>query len=159
MAEDNQKVVEYIQNLSGLLRYMLNSRERELVFLSEELEITKSYTALQITRFGKSLNIKNDIPDYYNNFLIPPLTLQMLVENCIKHNIISIDKPLNIYIAADKEYISVSNNLQTKNDAPSTGQGLKNIAGRYHYFTTKEIEVLKNEMSFVVRVPLLRADT
>jgi sensor histidine kinase YesM len=155
MVEDNKPVVDYIQNLSLLLRYMMKSGENELVLLSEELEILRSYISLQMTRFNGSLRIKVDIPDSLNNHTVPPLVLQMLVENCMKHNIISRDKPLRVEIVADEESITVTNNLQKKTGVTSTEQGLNNIIGRYGFFTSVKIEVTENDEIFQVKIPLL----
>ena len=158
MVGDNKQVVEYIQDLSGLLRYMMNSGEKELVPLQDELEITNSYISVQMTRFSGSLEIHVNVPENLHKQFIPPLTLQTLVENCIKHNVISREKPLRIDIRADNESLSVINNLQKKLVADSTGQGLNNIRGRYSFFTTKEIKVEEREGYFKVTVPWLNAE-
>jgi sensor histidine kinase YesM len=156
MVEDNKPVVDYIQNLSVLLRYMMKSGENELVLLSEELEILRSYISLHLTRFNGSLKIKVDIPESLNNRTVPPLVLQMLVENCLKHNIISREKPLRVEITADNEAITVQNNVQRKTGVTSTGQGLNNIIGRYAFFTPAKIEVTENDEIFRVKIPLLQ---
>jgi hypothetical protein len=158
MVEDNKPVVEYIQNLSVLLRYMMKSGENELVLLSEEIEILMSYISLHLTRFNGSLEIKVDIPDTLKKHVVPPLVLQMLVENCMKHNVISRDKPLKVEITADNEFITVTNNLQRKTGVTSTGQGLDNISGRYGFFTSVKVEVIENDEIFKVKVPLLSAE-
>jgi sensor histidine kinase YesM len=158
MVEDNKPVVDYIQNLSDLLRYMMTSSEKELVLLSEEIEILKSYISLHLTRFNGSLEIKVEIPATLYTHLVPPLVLQMLVENCMKHNIVSREKPLRVRITADNESITVVNNLQKKNGVISTGQGLDNIRGRYGFFTTNKVEVTENKEQFIVKIPLLRSE-
>jgi len=158
MVGDNKPVVEYIQNLSDLLRYMMTSGEKELVLLSEELEILRSYITIHMTRFRGSLEIEVDIPENLLNRAIPPLILQMLVENCLKHNIVSKEKPLRIEITAANESITVSNNLQRKSGVVSTGQGLENIRGRYSFFSTRRVEVFENDKMFIVIVPLLQAE-
>jgi sensor histidine kinase YesM len=158
MVEDNKTAVEYIQNLSGLLRYMLKSGDRELVSLAEELEITKSYIKLQKARFGDSLDVNITIAPGTDSLLLPPLALQLLVENCIKHNILSAGKPLVIGINASDESVSVTNNLQLKSQVQSTGQGLKNITGRYSCFTPREVEIRQTSETFSVSLPLLRPE-
>ncbi len=90
---DNKPVVDYIENLSSLLRYMMKSGEKELVLLSEELEILRCYISLHLARFDGSLEIEVDIPDSLYKYAVPPLVLQMLVENCMKHNVMSRRKP------------------------------------------------------------------
>jgi two-component system LytT family sensor kinase len=156
MVEDNKPVVDYIQNLSELLRYMLKNGEKELVLLRDEIVIMNSYIRLQQMRFPGILNIKVDVPESFYHYVVPPLVLQMLVENCLKHNIISKEKPLKVEIIAEKETLSVSNNLQKKTGVNSTGQGLKNIIGRYRFFTSKEVEIIETKDIFIVNVPLLQ---
>ncbi len=158
MAEGNKPVVEYVQNLSELLRYMLKSGEKELVLLRDELSIMNSYIRLQQLRFPSTLNIKVDVPENYYHYALPPLVLQMLVENAIKHNIISKEKPLKIEITASGDSISVINNLQKKSGVDSTGQGLVNITGRYRFFTTRKVEINETNESFSVIIPLLQVE-
>jgi LytS/YehU family sensor histidine kinase len=135
---------------------MMKSSENELVHLGEELEILSSYISLHMTRFNGSLKIKVDIPESLNNRAVPPLVLQMLVENCMKHNIVSREKQLRIEITADNDSITVQNNLQRKASVSSTGQGLKNISARYAFFTSTKIEVTEDNNTFKVKIPLLQ---
>lgn len=158
MVHENKPVVDYIQNLSSLLRYMLKSGESELVLLSEELEITMNYINLQLMRFNGSLEIKVTIPDGVLNHAVPPLVLQMLIENSLKHNIISKEKPLRVEVFADDDYITVINKLQRKQGVTSTGQGIENIKGRYGFFTTRKVEVSETDEIFKVKIPLLKAE-
>lgn len=158
MAGDNKEVVDYIRNLSDLLRYMLKSGEKELVLLRDEISILNNYLNLQRLRFPGTLNITLDVPESYYHFAIPPLVLQMLTENCIKHNIISREKPLSIEIRAGKDSITVSNKLQRKTTDLSTGQGLKNIKGRYRFFTSRKVDIEETADIFRVTVPLLHVE-
>jgi two-component system LytT family sensor kinase len=93
LVEDNQKAVEYIGNLSEFFRYMLSSRDKELVLVREEVKLLERYISLQQSRFTTSLTIDVEVPEKFYHFAIPPLVLQMLVENSIKHNIISRENP------------------------------------------------------------------
>jgi hypothetical protein len=158
MVEDNKPVVDYIQNLSELLRYMLKNGEKELVLLRDELTILNRYIYLQKMRFPGTLEIKVDVAEKYYHFAVPPLVLQMLLENCLKHNIISKDKPLKVEIRADKESIFVINNLQKKEGVNSTGQGLNNITGRYRFFTSRKVEIIETDDIFKVNIPLLQVE-
>lgn len=158
MVEDNKPVVDYIGNLSDLLRYMLKSGEKELVLLRDEISIMNSYISLQKIRFPDTLNIKVDVPESFYHYAIPPLVLQMLVENCIKHNIISKENPLNIEIIANNGTITVSNNLQKKTGVESTGQGLINISGRYRFFTSRKVDISETADRFKVIIPLLQTE-
>ena len=158
MVEDNKPVVDYIKNLSDLLRYMLKSSEKEMVLLREEITILNSYISLQLMRFPGSLEIKVDVPENYYHYAVPPLVLQMLLENSLKHNIISRENPLKVEIRADKDSISVSNNLQKKSGVDSTGQGLINITGRYRFFTSRKVEITETDDRFKVTIPLLQIE-
>jgi two-component system, LytTR family, sensor kinase len=158
MVEGNKPVVNYVQNLSELLRYMLKNGEKELVLLRDEMTIINSYILLQQMRFPGTLEIKIDVPEKFYHFAVPPLVLQMLVENCLKHNIISKENPLKVEITASKDSMSVKNNLQKKAGVDSTGQGLKNIMGRYRFFTSQEIEIIETKDTFTVVVPLLQIE-
>jgi len=158
LVEDNKPVVDYIQNLSELLRYMLKNGEKELVLVRDEISILNSYIKLQQTRFPGTLSFKVVVPECFFHFAVPPLVLQMLVENSLKHNIISKDKPLKVEIIADKESISVINTLQKKTGVESTGQGLKNITGRYRFFTTRKVEIIETKDTFKVIIPLLQVE-
>jgi hypothetical protein len=158
IVEDNKPVVDYIQNLSDLLRYMLKSGQKELVLLRDEIAIMNSYISLQQMRFRGILEIKVNVPESYYHYAVPPLVLQMLVENCLKHNIISKENPLMIEIIAEKNTLAVINNLQVKTGVDSTGQGLKNIEGRYRFFTSMKIEIIETRDSFKVIIPLLEVE-
>jgi len=158
MVEDNKPVVDYIQSLSELLRYMLKSGEKELVLLRDEVSIMTSYVRLQQMRFPDTLKINIDVTENYYHFAVPPLVLQMLVENAIKHNIISKENPLKVSITAAKDSITVENNLQKKSGVDSTGQGLLNITGRYRFFTTRKVEIDETDEKFSVTIPLLQVE-
>jgi sensor histidine kinase YesM len=158
LVDDNELAVDYIQNLSDLLRYMLKSGEKELVLLRDEIAIMNTYISLQQKRFPETLVIKVDVPECYYHYAVPPLVLQMLVENCLKHNIISRENPLIVDIVAEKNIITVANKLQIKPGVDSTGQGLKNIAGRYRFFTSRKIEIIKTHGFFKVIIPLLEVE-
>lgn len=158
IVHDNDKAVDYIQDLSEFLRYLLKSRDVELVLLRNEVEMLEKYFALQKSRFGENLLIDMEIPEKYYHYSLPPLVLQMLVENSIKHNIISKDKPLSIDIRATNQSVTVTNNYQKKDIDDSTGQGLKNIIERYKFFTNTDVEIKENKKSFSVTVPLLIVD-
>lgn len=155
MVDDKPEAVDYITNLSEFLRYLLKSNEKELVSLKDETEIAERYLKLQKTRFGEALATEINISPGYQDHYLPPLSLQMLVENCLKHNIVSSNIPLKIEIFTENKYLVVRNNLNLKKGAASTGQGLKNIRNRYSLFTSREIEVAKDNETFTIKLPLL----
>lgn len=153
---DTSKAVNFIGQLSKVYRYLLDNKNNELVTLHNELEFIKSYTYLLQIRFDSSIIFNIDIPANLSNKYIPPMALQMLIENAIKHNEVSEDFPLTISIVAKNDKLIVSNNLQLRrNKEPNSNIGLQNIKDRYKFFSDKEIEIVQSEKSFVVTTPLL----
>ncbi len=151
---DNDDAVKYIKKLSDVYRYLLENKDKQTVKLSTELKFAEAYIYLHKIRFGE--NLKSNINISNKNFTIVPLSLQMLIENAIKHNIISEDEVLHINISNTKDYIVVENNLQIKNEKEqSLHIGLENIKKRYSYLTNKEVVIEKNKNNFVVKLPLL----
>ena len=152
--EDQDKAVKFIKQLSEVYRYLLETRDKEIVPLEEEKQFLKSYLFLQQIRFGDKLKL--DISLEGKPCMIPPLVFQMLVENAIKHNVISEDQPLCIRIYRESAYIVVENNLQKKEVLPteSPGVGLDNICKRYEFLTDKKVEIMRDR-NFKVRLPML----
>lgn len=155
LVDENEAAVKYISDLSDFFRYMLGSRDKELVLVREEVNLLEKYIHLQESRFKTNLNIHVDVPESFYHYAMPPLVLQMLVENSIKHNIISQDKPLKVSVRAENETLLVENSLQKKSGVSSTGQGLRNITERYRLFTTREVEITETSTIFKVAIPLL----
>jgi LytS/YehU family sensor histidine kinase len=133
----------------------LDSRSKEVVPLEEEVHFLKSYLYLQQIRFGDKLNIDMNLQDLKGT--IAPLALQMLVENAIKHNVISKDDPLTIHVFRQNQNLVVENSLNRKSIMPeeSNGLGLENIRKRYSYLTDNPIEVIESEKAFRVTLPVL----
>ena len=153
--EDPDKASKFIKQLSEVYRYVLDTREREVVDLSEELHFIGSYLFLQKIRFGD--NLKTSIRTSENG-KVAPLALQLLIENAIKHNIISSEAPLMIEISDDDDFIIVENNVQKKNtigESPS-GMGLENICRRYDFLSERKVEIVKSSQTFKVKLPRLR---
>ncbi len=158
LVDDNNEAVDYIQNLSEFLRYVLKSRDRELVLVRDEVTMLQKYLSLQKSRFRNNLQVQLQIPENFYHLSLPPLVLQMLVENCIKHNIISKDKPLEIHVFVENNTIVVKNNIQQKIKVESTGQGLKNIVARFRFFTHRDVKISQTNGFFTVEVPLLTVE-
>jgi len=150
--------VDYIHNLSELLRYMLKSNDKELVLMRDEMAVLENYIKLQQLRFRENLKIDINVSESFFHYALPRLALQMLVENAIKHNVIIQNKPLHIEIGIEKDTIFVRNNLQKKEVIGSTGQGLKNISGRYRLFTAKPVRIEETNGYFNVSLPLLQVE-
>ncbi|MGB0524767.1 MAG: sensor histidine kinase [Flammeovirgaceae bacterium] len=154
--QNQEQAAQFVQRLSKVYRYVLENREREVVVLSEEMRFLEDYISLLAIRFGASLAFYIDIPRKFRTQFIAPMTIQMLVENAIKHNVKSKRKPLSIHIRMEGNKVEVSNNLQLKKRIGySSGIGLKNIQSRYAFLTDEKVEVLHNEQQFSVRLPLL----
>jgi LytS/YehU family sensor histidine kinase len=131
-------------------------QDEKTIPLKDELDVLKAYGFLLKTRFGDNLDIAIDVPEEKLQQRIVPLSLQLLMENAIKHNIVSAAKPLKIKVFAEKGHLLVSNNLQVKNQLiESTGIGLQNIRNRYKLFGDDEVKVDESGDSFTVSIPLI----
>jgi sensor histidine kinase YesM len=156
---DNTDAQKYLEQLSDVYRYVLLSRQKETVSLEEELEFVQSYIFLNKTRYRDNLIVENDIPEESLSRRVAPLSLQILVENALKHNVISKDKPLTLRITVDRHgYVVVENNVQKKNILEmekSTKTGLQNIINRYALLTPNPVEINQSADLFSVRIPLI----
>lgn len=157
--KDADTSARFIAQLSNVYRYLLYSHERKIVSLQEELQFIDSYLYLLKIRFGENIFISKEITTDAEKFHIAPATLQMLIENAIKHNVVSGKSPLRINIMSYNGSITVSNNLQEKHvKDPSAYVGLKNIMKRYEFLSSKPVEIVKTENEFIVKVPLVQVD-
>lgn len=153
---EDKHSAEFILNLSDFYRFTLEKRKQDLIPLAEELSILHSYMFLLSARFEEGINFGDQIPGSYSTSLIPPFTLQLLVENCIKHNVVSLEQPLTISLSIKQDMLYVQNNLQLKmNPDQSLKMGLENINQRYLHLTGKNIEIEENSGSFTVKLPLI----
>lgn len=147
---------EFLGKLSTVYRYLTQHREENLVTVQKEMDFVKAYLFLYKIRFGENFKVEVDIPNSIQNKLIPPVTLQILIENAIKHNVISSEMPLHIRIQADEDSLFVINNLQPKKpDSASLKSGLSNIVSRFELIGDKKPEIIKTETHFTVKIPLL----
>jgi two-component system, LytTR family, sensor kinase len=151
--------VKFIQRLSNLFRYVLDSRDKELVPLSEEIEFVKSFVYLLKSRFDDKLVIDMEL-EAGEDELIVPVSIQMLLENAVKHNEVSDAFPLKIKVRKVNGYIEISNSLKAKSaDDASTKLGIRNLKQQFAFFTDKEIKISKTQNTFVVSVPLIQSQT
>ncbi len=155
--KDNKEANRFIEEFSKVYRYILSNHEKELVELKTELDFIQPYIFLLEKRFAEGLVIKVNIAESYKDQYIIPASLQMLIENAIKHNIVSRNKPLLIDVHSNgNNTIVVSNNLQAKQTVEnSTGIGLQNIIKRYRLVSNKAVTIIKDENNFTVALPLL----
>jgi LytS/YehU family sensor histidine kinase len=159
--KDRSLSQEFLVRFAEVYRALLLNKGEDLVTLEEELEFIQSYIFLLEVRFERNIQFNINIhPDSYN-FMIPPLTIQMLVENAIKHNIITEKRPLIISITTNSQRLHVANTRFEKREElkSKSGTGLKNIKARFKYFCDEELSVSKTDDEFRVSVPLLEIET
>ncbi len=155
--QNHSEANRFIEEFSKVYRYILHNHENELVPLKTELHYINPYIFLLQKRFGDGLQVSIDIPEAYSDRLIIPAAIQMLIENAIKHNVVSRNRPLHISLHANgNNSIVITNNLQVKQSTePSTGIGLRNIMKRYELVSDREVGIMKNESGFTVTLPLI----
>jgi two-component system, LytTR family, sensor kinase len=150
------QAIDFVQQLSRVYRHILEVKNEQSILLKEELEVLQAYAFLLKTRFGDNLDISIRVAEEKLEQKIVPLSLQILMENAIKHNIVSSAKPLRIDVFTEEGRLIVSNTLQKKNQAfESTGIGLENIRNRYLLLGSRPIEVEEGPSSFTVSIPLI----
>lgn len=153
---DDERAREYVHQLSAVFRYTM--QDRTIIKVSEELQFTESYIYLMKIRYNDGLHVHIKHHELYQDAYILPFGLQILIENAIKHNVISRKDPLCIVIeATPNNTIRVENNLQPKQgEKNTTGLGLANLNERYRLMFGKEIEIYSNDTMFAVEVPLIQ---
>jgi len=157
ITEDQSLAQHFLENLSRVYRYMIINLNKNIISVEEELDFAQAYFYLIKIRLGNNVKMEIDISDEVLKKGIPPITLQLLIENAIKHNMASRSKPLLITISMDgEETLVISNTLQRLNyNIPSTCTGLKNIESRYTLLSDQSFEIIETEKKFIVKLPLL----
>lgn len=153
---DKEAASVFLNKLSKVYRYMIHNQKRDLISLNEEIEFVRSYFHLMHIRHQDNVNLEINIDKDVLQMYIPPITVQLLIENAIKHNVASKDRPLLIKITAHNDNLIVANNLQLiANVFPSTGVGLKNIKDRYNILgSERKPSVTTSEKEYSVCLPL-----
>ncbi len=158
---DPPRAVRFIRQLSQVYRYVLDSESQELVPLADELQFAENYLSLQKTRLGDALTVEMDLPpaSALASFFVPPLALQLLLENAVKHNTAFQANPLQLRVALDAaaRTLTVRNTLRPRRLAPGemSGLGLKNLVARYAFLTDKPLAFGQEGDEFVVTLPLI----
>jgi sensor histidine kinase YesM len=160
IVQNPSKAQDYLNHLSYVLRYTLQSNQRKTQSLHQEMLVADSYLFLMKIRFGNKLSISKKIDEKYDSYFLPPLALQTLIENAIKHNEISKRHPLEIRIeTTDNQTIKVRNAIQEKlSYEQSTGIGLFNLSRQFKFMAGKDITISKENAEFIVELPLLIDD-
>jgi two-component system LytT family sensor kinase len=155
--KNNEEANRFIEEFSKVYRYILNNHDKELVDVKTELDFIKPYIFLLEKRFADGLNITIEVPQQYEKYYVIPAALQMLIENAIKHNVVSKNTPLRIDVHINgNNTIVISNNMQLRQSVDnSTKIGLANIIKRYQLVSGKNVEVKNDTVDFTVTLPLL----
>jgi sensor histidine kinase YesM len=154
--ENQQLASEFLQQLSKVFRYVLQNKEKELVSLETEVNFIENYISLLQTRFYESLHIQIAISPQDRLRQIVPVTLQILIENAIKHNIVNEQSPLTIQIFTADGYLHIQNNLQKKSIIETSNKmGLENMKSLYSFLSKKPLDINEDDSSFEVKIPLL----
>lgn len=161
ISENKAVSVRFVKELSDLYSFMLHDSHESVISLEKDIELAKKYAFLLKTRIEDGINVSFDVPSVCNRCLIPPMTVQNLVENCVKHNVVSKKTVLQIDIYVENTYLVVKNNLNLKMNSGkgSTSLGLNYISSQMERLSEENITVSKTKDEFIVRVPLVYEHT
>jgi ligand-binding sensor domain-containing protein len=156
--EDPNKAAVYVEHLSDFYRSIVNMRDKDVIPLADEIRIIEHYFFIQKKRFGNALQFVNEVTEQEAAaYSIPPLTLQLLAENAVKHNAISKDKPLTLRLSISNNQLQVQNNINEKlNAEKGEGLGLQNIKNRFLLIAGKEVTIENTDNTFIVSLPLIK---
>lgn len=154
--ESPERAVEFVQKLAKVYRYVLEIQDKKLIALSEELNFLNAFTHLLKERFGAGFEVHVQVDEQAYGLQTVPLSLQILVENALKHNVVSVEKPLNIFIEEKNGNLEIRNNLQLREPVGgSTKLGLLNIRNRFAFFSERQVDIRQTAEEFCVTLPLL----
>ena len=154
--QDKDAAIRFAINFSDVYRYVLQSNKHTSIKLSEEIEFMKAFGALHKERLKDGLVAEINIEEKYHSWYLPPLSLQLLIENAVKHNIATKASPLSIRVFTANDRLVVWNSINAKNTTYSTNTGLSNLKKRYEILTDKEIILEHTESEFRVELPLIK---
>jgi ligand-binding sensor domain-containing protein len=159
--EDNpEDAVHYTEQLSEFFRNIVNYRDKDIIPLAEELHILNTYYFLQQKRYGNSLQLNINVSETEKQlWKVPPLTLQLLMENAVKHNAVSKETVLKIDVYTENNCLVLRNNINSKiSQQPGTGMGLQNIINRYRLLSKQAVQIIHNTDYFTVLLPAIKND-
>jgi len=156
MYEDRDLASDFVSRLASCYRYILDNREEDLVSLEKELQFLDSFIFMMKVRHDGAISIHVNVPNKHHSSLIPTLSIQMLVENALKHNYYSKEHPINIEIFTKNNRLVIQNNIKKRIDSQeSTQLGLANIKNRYGFYTSDKVSIIDDGKAFEVSMPLL----
>ena len=158
--QKSDKASTFVDKLSLLLRSTLQRSDKDFITIQDELDYLETYIYLQKERFGDKFSVDIQIPEEWTKELIPSFSLQLLVENAIKHNVISKKQPLSVEIYTKGNYLVVRNLLQERRDLlEGTGTGLSNLSTRFNLLKKRRIQIIKDKEYFSVKLPILNDES
>jgi LytS/YehU family sensor histidine kinase len=157
--EDKEKAKEFVKKFSSIYRYVLDVRDQLVVSVKEEVNFIRTYFYLQKIRYGENIILEIELNEDKSNMFIPPLSLQLLMENSIKHNVISTGNPLKIKIHNDGNKLVMSNNYQPKQEKEeSTKMGHENLMSRFAHLTSQKPDFQISNDRYIARIPLIKEE-
>ena len=155
---DAKKADLFIQHFSDIYRYVLEMNSQNLVTLDKELQFLDAYLFLQRIRFGENIQLKNQIKPQEKALYLPPLSLQLIFENILKHNIISKDSPMSIDMKIEADHLIIDNSLKPRVTNESSGLGIKNLQEKYQLLNNTQPTFQSNDQRFIVALPLFKSE-
>jgi two-component system LytT family sensor kinase len=153
---EDRHTADFVQKLAEFYRFTLESRKQDMIHVSEEMRIVSAYLFLLKQRFEEGFTFANTLDEAVLGTLIPPFTLQLMIENCIKHNVVSLERPLHIRLYSEGDKLIIENQRQPKKtEEASLGVGLKNIDLRYRHLLDKKIEIIVSDKTFTIKLPIV----
>ncbi len=153
----NEEARKYVQLMADVYRYILKNEHKELVFLKEELKFSEDYFELLRIRYGKAIHFSvKSVLVNMEDFLIIPISIQVLIENAIKHNCFSLDEPLKIDVNVGKEAVTVTNNVRERTEKDSLKIGLNNLSERCLMITNQPLIINASASEFTVSLPIIK---
>jgi two-component system LytT family sensor kinase len=152
--QDQSIANDFLKEMSDMYRYILKTTDKEVVPLKDEVQFAKNYSRLLKKRFGKNFNYSIEINDL--DYMLPPISLHLLLENIVKHNRVDDEHPMSFTIQQNEDYLSVENKINLKNNVDSTKKGLYILAEQYKFLTNKNVVISNENKLFLVKLPLLK---
>ncbi|PKH50766.1 hypothetical protein CXF68_08720 [Tenacibaculum sp. Bg11-29] len=152
--QDQSIANDFLKEMSDMYRYILKTTDKEVVPLKDEVQFAENYSRLLKKRFGKNFNFSIEINDL--DYMLPPISLHLLLENIVKHNRVDDAHPMSFTIKQDENYLSVENKINLKNNVDSTKKGLYILAEQYKFLTNKNVVISNENKLFLVKLPLLK---